>query len=426
MSEKIILIKCDVKDYIPIGNFTPLQGELKNKTDKDLRKLKELIIQNGFIFPLFVAKVKKQNFTMDGHGRDIISIQLKEEGYKFKRLDGKIGDQLPVVYIKAKDRKEAKEQLLYLNSRYGKITEKGLFGFINEPNLKLDFEKMKIHLDLPELSLDKFSQKYYSKDDEKLNELPKISKKAISKTGDLFVLNSKHRILCGDSTKKKDVELLMDGKKPDLILTDPPYGINYHISKTGLPNKSNFDEMKNDKGNLDLTLLFNVQSTMKILFGANNYPNILPHRGRWICWDKRSKDDYDERPIDSAIGSKFELAWVDKKSGYDDLYRVQHVRFVNSDRAEQKKRFHPTQKPVRLFMLILQDYEKSKLILDLFIGSGTTLIASTQKNRICYGMEIDPIYIDVILRRYHNLYPDHKIECLNRKFDFDKLFRKIK
>ena len=68
--------------------------------------------------------------------------------------------------------------------------------------------------------------------------------------------------------------------------------------------------------------------------------------------------------------------------------------------------------------------EKKQVCIDPFLGSGSVLIAAEQTNRICYGMEIDPIYVDVILRRYHNLYPDKEIKCLNREFNFDKLWLK--
>ena len=152
-TDKIIPINCDVKDYLEIGEFEPLQGNLKNKTADDLAKLKGIIIAKGFDYPLFVAKISDKNYTLDGHGRDIITSELKEEGYKFKCPDGAVGYWLPVVYVFAVDKKEAKEKLLYLNSRYGKITETGLFEFLNEKNYELNFEDIKLKVDLPELSL---------------------------------------------------------------------------------------------------------------------------------------------------------------------------------------------------------------------------------------------------------------------------------
>jgi len=152
---KIIHINCDVKDYLEIGQFEPLQGNLKDKRPEDLDKLRKIIIEQGFDFPLFVCKVGGKNYTLDGHGRDIITTELKDEGYKFKRPDGVLGYWLPIVYVFAEDKKKAKEKLLYLNSRYGRITEEGLSQFLNENNHQIDFNSIKINLDLPELNLDK-------------------------------------------------------------------------------------------------------------------------------------------------------------------------------------------------------------------------------------------------------------------------------
>ena len=98
---------------------------------------------------MFVAKTENKNFTLDGHGRDIISNELKDEGYKFKKPNGKIGFDLPVVFILCKSKIEAKEQLLFLNSRYRKITEKGLFEFLNEKDFEIDLKKLKTGLNLP-------------------------------------------------------------------------------------------------------------------------------------------------------------------------------------------------------------------------------------------------------------------------------------
>ncbi|HNR65430.1 MAG TPA: DNA methyltransferase [Atribacterota bacterium] len=85
---------------------------------------------------------------------------------------------------------------------------------------------------------------------------------------------------------------------------------------------------------------------------------------------------------------------------------------------------HKCPKPLKLFVDLIENYsEDNNTILDLFLGSGTTLIACEQTGRICYGIELEPLYIDVILRRYHKLYPDKEIQCLNREFPFDKLFK---
>jgi DNA modification methylase len=215
---------------------------------------------------------------------------------------------------------------------------------------------------------------------------PEIAKTVL---GDLYEIGE-HRLLCGDSTDSDQVEKLMNEQKPDFIHTDPPYGINYSSENSGYKTNNKFEVIKNDEEGVDITNLF-LFNCPKFIWGANCFPNKLPHRGRWAVWYKRGEG------AEKALGSPFELAWIDMNSGYDRFYKIVHGGFVNSDGG---KRLHPTQKPVKLVDEILNDLAKdSKLILDLFLGSGTTMLASHQLKRKCYGMELDPKYCDVIIKR---------------------------
>ena len=213
--------------------------------------------------------------------------------------------------------------------------------------------------------------------------------------GDLFEIGE-HRLLCGDSTDSDQVAKLMNGENPDFIHTDPPYGINYSSENSGYKTNNKFDVIKNDEEGVDITNLF-LFDCPKVVWGANCFPNKLPHRGRWAVWYKRGDG------AEKALGSPFELAWIDITSGYDRFYKIVHGGFVNSDGG---KRLHPTQKPIKLVDEILNDLAKdSKLILDLFLGSGTTMLASHQLKRICYGMELDPKYCQVIVDRMKKIDP---------------------
>ena len=219
------------------------------------------------------------------------------------------------------------------------------------------------------------------------NEAPPEQPKTV--LGDLYEIGE-HRLLCGDSTDSDQVEKLMNEQKPDFIHTDPPYGINYSSENSGYKTNNKFEVIKNDEEGVDITNLF-LFNCPKVIWGANCFPNKLPHRGRWAVWYKRGEG------AEKALGSPFELAWIDMNSGYDRFYKIVHGGFVNSDGG---KRLHPTQKPVKLVDEILNDLAKdSKLILDLFLGSGTTMLASHQLKRKCYGMELDPKYCDVIVKR---------------------------
>jgi 16S rRNA G966 N2-methylase RsmD len=213
--------------------------------------------------------------------------------------------------------------------------------------------------------------------------------------GDLFEIGQ-HRLLCGDSTDSDQVAKLMNGQMPDFIHTDPPYGINYSSENSGYKTNNKFEVIKNDEEGVDIVNLF-LFDCPKVVWGANCFPDKLPHRGRWAVWYKRGEG------AEKALGSPFELAWIDIHSGYDRFYKIVHGGFVNSDGG---KRLHPTQKPVKLVDEIIKDLANdSNLILDLFLGSGTTMLASHQLKRKCYGMELDPKYCQVIVDRMRKLDP---------------------
>ncbi|MDD5693569.1 MAG: DNA methyltransferase [Patescibacteria group bacterium] len=184
-----------------------------------------------------------------------------------------------------------------------------------------------------------------------------------------------------------DCRIAMRALRPSWIITDPPYGINYNAERQNLNSGQKYKDIENDDGNLNLEFIFSAEGN-KVVFGANCFPNLLPHRGRWICWDKRTNEQ-----ADKALGSPFELAWTSLTSGYDRIYRVMHGGFVNDDGG---KRFHPTQKPVRLFYRILEDFTKQDdLILDPFMGSGTTCEVAKKLGRNFIGIDISKRYCNL-------------------------------
>jgi hypothetical protein len=224
------------------------------------------------------------------------------------------------------------------------------------------------------------------------DEVPEPPADPITKPGDLWLLGE-HRVLCGDSTKAEHVERLMAGAKAKCLITDPPYGIDWQGSNA---STLEWQGIANDTGKLNLKPILSDYEIV-VAFGANCYPHDLPHRGRWICWDKRVNEN-----ADRMLGSPFELAWSNKTSGFDKIYRIMHGGVVNDD-GHNARRVHPTQKPIRLMVSIIDDYSDGNDVIDLFLGSGTTLIAAEQLGRKCYGMEISPAYCDVIVKRWENL-----------------------
>ncbi len=181
----------------------------------------------------------------------------------------------------------------------------------------------------------------------------------------------------------------------DLILTDPPYGINYTKIQGTRRNEKKRKKIVGDEKPMNFTFLFD-RPELKIIFGAENIWNQIPTHGRWLCWDKRVTAG------PKMIGSSFEIAWISKESGYYKMYKIQHGGCVNADsiRGNNQPRYHPTQKPIRLMAAIIRDFSKpGDIILDPFVGSGTTCIAAEREGRRWIGIEIDKEYCEVARKR---------------------------
>jgi len=228
--------------------------------------------------------------------------------------------------------------------------------------------------------------------------------------GDLFEIGE-HRLLCGDSTDSDQVAKLMNGQKADMVFTDPPYGMHLDTDYSKLPNSNrmgkakNYDNVKGDNDDFTNELINTIFACFNdckeiFIWGADYFAELLPNKndGSWIVWDKRVEEKFDK-----MIGSAFELCWSKSK------HQRKIARFNNtlfSGEQDAKNKVHPTQKPIKLASWFLEQWsEKDNLIADLYLGSGTTMVAAHQLKRICYGMELDPKYCQVILNRMKKLDP---------------------
>lgn len=168
----------------------------------------------------------------------------------------------------------------------------------------------------------------------------------------------------------------------DAVISDPPYGIGYKSTLVNI-GATEREAIIGDESEMDLRFVLNLGMPV-LCFGASNFPAQLPHRGRWLCWDKRTVDG----ACDAMLGSPIELAWCNKKTGYDKIVRCLHGGVVNADGG---KRVHPTQKPTFVMSQAIEWAAKSALtICDPFMGSGTTGIACLRTGRNFIGIEIDP------------------------------------
>lgn len=238
--------------------------------------------------------------------------------------------------------------------------------------------------------------------------------------GDLFEIGD-HRLLCGDSTDSDQVAKLMNGEKADMVFTDPPYGmfldtdyskikgtensIGFKGNKTGNKYDKIIGDNEDFTPELINTIFASFPKTKEIfIWGADYFVDLLPNYGKdgsWLVWNKRSSEAQQR-----GIGNCFELCWSLNK----------HKRFVlefewfgflsKDDPNEARNREHPSMKPSKLISRMINEFCKdAKIIADIFLGSGTTMLAAHQLKRKCYGMELDPKYCQVIVDRMKKLDP---------------------
>jgi len=247
------------------------------------------------------------------------------------------------------------------------------------------------------------------------DEVPEVPVDAITKLGDLWLLGE-HRVLCGDSTSEADVSRLMNGEKAEMMFTDPPYGVDYsggiQFNKNGEAKTNNREKLKNDNS----TQIY--YDFLPVAISATDGPCYM-----WFAGSK-ARDVYNAL-YDNKCEIHALIIWHKTNATYAAMnaqYKQRHepclyfkpkgstlrwcgetteATIWNQDR-DGINDLHPTQKPVALASKAIRNHE-SKSVLDLFCGSGSTLIAAEQLGRKCYGMEISPNYCDVIVKRWENL-----------------------
>lgn len=356
---------------IKIEVIKPYEKNTKKHPETQIKNIAESIKQFGFIQPVVLDN---NNEIIIGHGRYLASQLL---GYK----------EIPCVFVE----NLTKEQVRKLRILDNKLNESEW----DDDLLRLELED----LDFGDFDVD-FGLDFEEEEKEIIeDEAPEVDEEnePICKLGDIWQLGN-HRLMCGDSIKEEDVAKLMNGNKADLLLTDPPYGINADKGVSGFGNtKGNkydddWDSFTPDKSFFDMILEMPKNA---IIFGGNYFTDKLPLGKHWIVWDKVGEIDF-QNPY-----SDCELAWTNIAKESVKKYTVIQQGFVAE---EKEKRVHPTQKSVKLFAQIIEDYtDKNNIILDTFCGSGTTFIASEQTDRICYGIEISEKYCDVIVKRWETL-----------------------
>lgn len=430
----MIEIKCDAKDTLELHELTEFQGGLKVRENTDFEKIEKSIRKHGFSFPFFVWKHDGINHVLDGHGR-IGALNRMVAG-------GEQLPPLPVVYVNCKSEAEAKEILLKLNSTYGHMTAESVRDFLGD--LQIDFED----LALPEGILD-LNMEDTLKDTVNDDDAPEVDYgEPDSKPGEVYQLGP-HRLMCGDSTSAEDMAKLMDGAKADLIITDPPYNVNYEggngkkIQNDNMSDKKflnfltdafgvmlgvlknggafyiwhgdsegyNFRQaVKNCNGRVRECLIWVKNS---FVFGRMDYH--YRHEPCLYGWKEGAGHYWEGRRDLSTVFDETRADWkkMNKEQLIEELKRVDNeikTSIIYEDNPKKSEE-HPTMKPVRLFeRLMLNSSKAEDIVLDPFGGSGTTIITAAKTGRYARSMELDPHYCDVIRKRWTTWAKENGVE----------------
>lgn len=375
---------CSYDELVDIHKLVPHPQNPNKHPDNQIERLAKIIDYQGQRSPVVVCK--ETGFIVVGHGR---LEAMKKLGW----------DKVAVNYQTFKDDAQRYAHMTADNA----IAE---WAALDLAQINQDMLDLGPELDLELLGIEDFVLEPIEKLDPGLvdeDDVPEVSE-PITKRGDVWILGD-HRVMCGDSTMIDDVEKLMDGQKADMVYTDPPYGINEQCdrafpSKTRLAEGNTFKQIKNDDS-IDcainaFNLIQGLNIPRQIWWGANYYSHYVPQTNNWIVWDKRVDD------IQNDANSDCELAYV--KSKWSSVRIFRHLwKGIIKQSEHNQKRVHPTQKPIALAEWCFNYYKSDfKNVLDLFLGSGSTLIACQKTNRKCFGMELDEHYCDVIVNRWQN------------------------
>ena len=374
------IIKLNINEVIPYSNNP-------RKNDNAVDAVAESIKQCGYCSPIVIDE---DNVILAGHTRLKALKKLKWKEVECVRKTGLTEEQ--------------KKKYRILDNKTNELAEWD-FDLLEVEIDGLDFDGFDFGFDMSA-----FEEPQTIIEDEP----PEVDEEnePITQLGDIWQLGD-HRLMCGDSTDAGTVAILMDGKQADLFLTDPPYNVAYE-GKTKDALTIENDKMESDKFREFLTSAFTAAVS------------VLKEGGGFYIWfASREHCNFETALNDSGLDVRQELIW--KKNtmvlGRQD-YQWKHEPCLYgwkdgashnwySDRCQTtilefdkpaRNGVHPTMKPVELFAYQIQNStKKNDIVLDLFGGSGTTIIACEQTGRIGYSMELDPKYCDVIIKRYENL-----------------------
>ncbi len=357
-------------ESVNIADLIPYARNSRTHSDEQVAQIAASIREFGFTNPVLIDA---DGGIIAGHGRIMAARKLGLADVPCIRL-GHLTEAQKRAYVIADNK-------LALNA--GWDNEMLLVEFAELKDLDFDLDLTGFNGDEIDALTPQQVQEGLT-DEDATPDLPEDPK---TKAGDVYILG-RHRLMCGDSTSLNDVDKLMVGVYPDLIHTDPPYGMNAVSKSSVLKKNYKIDILGDDTPDVAkdaFNLIFGLYPESKhIWWGANYYSSVLPDSECWLVWDKNNGQ---------SDQTDCELAWANFRSVVRQFTQA----------SEKTNRVHPTQKPVSLMEWIIKRFKLSaNTIADFFGGSGSTLIAAEKNGIQAFIMEFDPRFCDVIVKRWED------------------------
>ena len=369
---------------VSVSSLIPYARNSRTHSDAQVGQIAASIKEFGFLNPIIVDG---ESGIIAGHGRVLAAQKLGLAELPVIEA-GHLSDTQRRAYIIADNK-------LAMNAGW------------DDEILRVELDALGVDgfdLELTGFSLDEIADLQIEEVPEGLTDedaVPEAPDEPVTVEGDVWLLGS-HRIMCGDSTSIDAVDILLQGKKAGMVHTDPPYGVSYQSN--GRTKSSKFDVLKNDDTFLDIAPVIEACSTgwvfvwtsWKVLTTWIDMLGCFGYPSNQVIWHKPGGGIGD---LKKTFSSDYETALVWHRGAELTGKRIGSVWRFDKDGAASY--LHPTQKPVALAEEAIDKTTKTGcIVLDLFGGSGSTLIACEKTNRKCYMMELSPVYCDVIINRW--------------------------
>ena len=385
--------------YLQKNALIPYVNNSRTHDNNQVKQIASSIKEFGFTNPILIDE---DNGIIAGHGRLLAADLLGM-------------DEVPTITLKGLTEAQRKAYVIADN-------QLALSAGWDLDSLKVELDRLaELDFDIDLLGFeDDFLSSLLDEPTEGLTDedaVPDAPENPVTVIGDVWILGN-HRLMCGDSTSIDAVDKLMDGNKADMVFTDPPYGMSYGGGRAGKVGSTDGTVKKHG---VILGDTFKGNDLIGMIRDAVGSAVTVSKSGssKYICFPWRTYSEFEEALAQIDLTPTACVVWDKKSIGLGNAnYRPQHefIFYVKGDdwhgdkaqsdvwymsRGATGKYVHPTQKPVELIEKAINNSSKGQdLVIDVFGGSGSTLIACEKTNRYCRMMELDPKYCDVIIKRW--------------------------